>query len=88
MKRSTERFLTTHTGSLPRPEDLNLSSTPTERQPRGFAIDPKGKFLVGTGEKSETISVYSIDQANGALKLLNKYPTGKGANWVEIVSFD
>ena len=65
-----------------------LSSTPTERQPRGFAIDPKGKFLVATGEKSETISVYSIDQASGGLKLLNKYPTGKGANWVEIVSFD
>ncbi|TMH17169.1 MAG: hypothetical protein E6H68_05195, partial [Betaproteobacteria bacterium] len=55
-----------------------LSSTPTERQPRGFAIDPKGKFLVATGEKSETISVYSIDQASGALKFLNKYPTGKG----------
>ncbi|HEV2041353.1 MAG TPA: beta-propeller fold lactonase family protein [Casimicrobiaceae bacterium] len=65
-----------------------LSSTPTERQPRGFTIDPKGRFLVATGEKSETISVYSIDQASGGLKLLNKYPTGKGANWVEIVSFD
>jgi 6-phosphogluconolactonase len=65
-----------------------LSSTPTERQPRGFAIDPKGKFLVATGEKSETISVYAIDQASGALKFLNKYPTGKGANWVELVSFD
>jgi 6-phosphogluconolactonase len=65
-----------------------LSSTPTERQPRGFAIDPKGRFLVATGEKSETISVYAIDQASGALKLLNKYPTGKGANWVEMVSFD
>jgi 6-phosphogluconolactonase len=65
-----------------------LSSTPTERQPRGFTIDPKGRFLVATGEKSETISVYSIDQGSGALKLLNKYPTGKGANWVEIVSFD
>ena len=65
-----------------------LSSTSTERQPRGFAIDPKGRFLVATGEKSETISVYAIDQASGALKLLNKYPTGKGANWVEIVSFD
>jgi 6-phosphogluconolactonase len=64
-----------------------LSSTPTERQPRGFAIDPRGRFLVATGEKSETISVYAIDQANGALKFLNKYPTGKGANWVEIVSF-
>jgi len=64
------------------------SSTPTERQPRGFNIDPKGRFLVATGEKSETISVYAIDQTNGALKLLNKYPTGKGSNWVEIVSFD
>ena len=65
-----------------------LSSTPTERQPRGFAIDPKGRFLVAAGEKSETISVYAIDQTSGALKLLDKYPAGKGANWVEIVSFD
>ena len=65
-----------------------LGSTPTERQPRGFAIDPKGRFLIASGEKSDTISVYAIDQATGALKLQNKYPTGKGANWVEIVSFD
>ena len=65
-----------------------LASTPTERQPRGFAIDPKGRYMVVTGEKSETISVYSIDPASGALKFLNKYPTGKGSNWVEIVSFD
>jgi len=65
-----------------------LSSTPTERQPRGFAIDPKGRFLVAAGEKSGTISVYAIDQASGALKPLGKYPTGKGSNWVEIVSFD
>jgi 6-phosphogluconolactonase len=65
-----------------------LSSTSTERQPRGFAIEPNGRFLVATGEKSDTISVYAIDQASDALKFLNKYPTGKGANWVEIVSFD
>jgi 6-phosphogluconolactonase len=65
-----------------------LSSTPTEPQPRGFAIDPKGRFLVASGEKSETISVHAIDQASGALKFLGKYPAGKGANWVEIVSFD
>jgi 6-phosphogluconolactonase len=44
--------------------------------------------MVVSGEKSETISVYSIDQSSGALKLLNKYPTGKGSNWVEIVRFD
>ena len=65
-----------------------LGSTPTEKQPRGFAIDAKGKYLVASGEKSETISVYAIDGGNGALKPLGKYPTGKGANWVEIVSFD
>jgi 6-phosphogluconolactonase len=65
-----------------------LGSTPTEQQPRGFAIDPKGKFVVAAGEKSDTISTYAIDQASGALKLVGKYPAGKGANWVEIVSFD
>src|SRR5258707_15725245 len=65
-----------------------LSSTPVEKQPRGFAIDAKGRYLVVSGEKSETISVFAIDPASGALTLLQKYPTGKGSNWVEIVSFD
>ena len=64
-----------------------LASTPTEKQPRGFSIDPKGKFMVVSGELSDTISVYAIE-AGGALKLLQKYPTGKDSNWVEIVSFD
>jgi 6-phosphogluconolactonase len=64
-----------------------LASTPTEKQPRGFAIDPKGKYMVVTGELSDTISVYAIG-GNGALSLLKKYPTGKDSNWVEIVSFD
>lgn len=65
-----------------------VSSTPTEKQPRGFAIDPSGKFLIASGEKSDTISLYAIDQSSGALRLLQKYPTGKGSNWIEIVSFD
>jgi 6-phosphogluconolactonase len=64
------------------------SSTPTEKQPRGFRIDPKGRYMVVSGEKSDTISVYAIDGASGALTPLQKYPTGKGSNWVEIVSFD
>jgi 6-phosphogluconolactonase len=64
-----------------------LSTTPTERQPRGFAIDPWGKFMVVAGELSDTISVYAIRE-NGSLSLLQKYPTGRGSNWVEIVSFD
>jgi 6-phosphogluconolactonase len=64
-----------------------LSSTPTEKQPRGFAIDPKGKYMVVSGELSDTISVYAID-GSGALTLLKKYPSGKDSNWVEIVSFE
>ena len=69
------------TGKLTR-----LSSITTEKQPRGFAIDPSGKHMVVTGEKSETLSAYDIDGATGALKLVQQYPTGKGSNWVEIVS--
>lgn len=64
-----------------------LSSTPVEKQPRGFRIHPNGRFMVVSGELSDTISVYAIE-ASGALTLLQKYPTGTGSNWVEIVSFD
>ena len=65
-----------------------LGLTPTEKQPRGFAIDPSGKYLVAAGEMSETISTYAIDRSNGSLRPIGKYPAGKGANWVEIVSFE
>ena len=63
-----------------------MASTPTEKQPRGFRIDPDGKYMVVTGEKSDTLSVYAIG-GDGGLKLLKQYPTGKGSNWVEIVRF-
>ena len=63
------------------------SSTPTEKQPRGFRLDGPGRVMIVTGEKSDTISSYSVDPSSGALKLVGKYPTGKGGNWVEIVAF-
>ena len=65
-----------------------VGSTPTEKQPRGFAIDPSSRFVVVSGEKSDTISSYAIDAETGALKPIGRYPTGKGANWVEIVAFE
>jgi len=65
-----------------------LGSTPTERQPRGFNIDPTRRFVVVSGEQSDTISSYVIDAETGAPKPIGRYPTGKGANWVEIVAFD
>ena len=39
-----------------------------------------------SGEKSDTLTVYAIG-ADGALKEIQKAQTGKGSNWVEIVSF-
>ena len=60
-------------------------STPTEAQPRGIRIDPTGQYLIASGEKSDRLSVYKIDQATGKLGEPNRYPVGNGANWVEIV---
>src|SRR3954452_9445561 len=39
---------------------IYLGSTPTEKQPRGFNIDPTGQFSVVSGEKSDMLAVYSI----------------------------
>jgi 6-phosphogluconolactonase len=64
-----------------------LGSVPTEKQPRGFAIDPSGHLLIAAGELSNAVSVYAIDGASGALKFLQSYPVGKKPNWVEFVSF-
>lgn len=63
-----------------------LQSTATEKQPRGFRIDPAGRTVVVSGEKSDTLSTYAIE-ANGTLRHVGRFPTGKGSNWVEIVDF-
>lgn len=55
----------------------------TERQPRGFAVSPDGAFLVAAGEKSTTVSLYSVEGDD--LKLLQQAETGRGANWVRFV---
>jgi len=49
-------------------------------------------FVYVSNAEDGEIGAYSM-QADGALKplaltLLQKYPTGKGSNWVEIVGFD
>lgn len=62
-----------------------LGQTPTEKTPRGFAIDPSGRFLVAVGQESHSASVYPIDAATGALGTPQRLPLGKNPNWVEIV---
>ncbi|SEJ32007.1 lactonase family protein [Paraburkholderia diazotrophica] len=59
--------------------------TDTETQPRGFRIDPSGRFLVACGEQSTHVAVYAIDAESGALALLSRCEGGRGANWVEII---
>ncbi|MBL8384205.1 MAG: beta-propeller fold lactonase family protein [Burkholderiales bacterium] len=58
----------------------------TEREPRGFAIDPSGRYLLCVGQASHAMSVHAIDPADGSLVELRKYATGRNPNWVEIVS--
>ena len=57
---------------------------PTETTPRGFGIEPRGKFLFSVGLDSNHMTVYAIE-ANGALKPTKQHEMGKMPNWVEFV---
>ena len=59
--------------------------TPTERQPRGFALTPDGHYLLCTGERSMTVSLFAT-QSDGGLVLHEQAETGRGANWVRFLS--
>ena len=64
MKRSTERFLTTHTGSLPRPEDLVLMMFARED---GVPLDPDAlanRIRTAVGELVERQAQVGIDIRN------------------------
>lgn len=62
-----------------------LGQTPTEKTPRGFAIDAAGRYLIAAGQESHSVSVYAIDGATGALGAPKRLPVGKNPNWIEIV---
>jgi 6-phosphogluconolactonase len=64
-----------------------LGTTPTEQQPRGFAVDPSGRFVVAAGERSSKVSVHAIG-SDGLLGEARRFPGGKGGNWVTMVEFD
>ena len=62
-----------------------LAWTPTEAEPRGFAIAGDGRFLFAVGQASHRLARYAIDGASGALSCLGAQPVGTNPNWVEIV---
>lgn len=63
-----------------------VGHTPTEKQPRGFAVDPSGRYLLAVGQLSHGLSSYRIEADSGQLVKLNAYPMGQNPNWVEIVT--
>ncbi|MFI6364876.1 lactonase family protein [Nocardia sp. NPDC050630] len=85
----SERTSSTITGFRIEPTTallVALGHTPTETQPRGFAIDPSGRFLVVAGQKSGSVTSYAIDPATGSLTPRQQRGVGRDPNWVEVVA--
>lgn len=57
-----------------------------ESSPRGFAIDPLGRFLICAGQSENTVGVFAIDPDAGALAPRHRIAVGKNPNWVETIS--
>ena len=84
----SERRTSTLAGYRIDPDTGTLSPIghfPTEKTPRGFAIDPRSRFLLSVGLDSNAMTVYRIDPQSGALTGLEQYPMGQQPNWIEIV---
>lgn len=64
-----------------------LGQVPTEKSPRGFAVDSSGRFLIAAGQESHSLSLHPIDPATGIPGTPTRVPAGKNPNWVEIVDF-
>jgi 6-phosphogluconolactonase len=54
----------------------------TETTPRGFGIEPRGKFLLSVGLDSHNMTVYAI-RPNGSLDVVKQHAMGKNPNWIE-----
>ncbi len=54
---------------------------PTEKEPREFAIDPSGRFVISAGESSGGVALYKIAD-DGSLLLLKSYNAGHWPVWV------
>jgi len=60
---------------------------PTEAGPRGFAIDPGGRFLLAAGQQSQHMGVYRIDAHSGALTAIGRHATAGNPNWIEMLEW-
>ncbi len=56
-----------------------IGKWPTEKTPRGFNIDPRGKFLLSVGMDSAGMTVHAIDPTSGELEAGASIPDGHAA---------
>lgn len=61
-----------------------LRETPTEAQPRGFALSEDGRHLYAVGERSGGLSAYGVGE-DGTLTLIQRIVVGDGPNWVTLL---
>ncbi len=83
----SERKTSTLTGFRIDPKKGTLSPIgrfPTETTPRGFGIDPRGRFLLSAGLASHQLTVYAIE-AEGGLTPKQRHAMGQMPNWIEFV---
>ncbi len=64
---------------------LRIGEWPTETTPRGFGIEPRGRFLLSAGLDSNHLTVYTIAAGTGALEPVKQHAMGKMPNWIEFV---
>lgn len=63
-----------------------LGREPTEAEIRGFAIDPRGRWLLAASHTTGAVTVYAIHPDSGALARQGAAQAGANANWIEIVA--
>jgi 6-phosphogluconolactonase len=63
-----------------------LGHTPAQAQPRGFAIDASGRWLLVAGQLSHHVGVLAIDAAKGALRPVGEHAVGRNPNWIETLT--
>lgn len=67
-------------------KQLNLRfQRPTEHFPRGFCLDPTGKFLIIAGQLSHHISVEKINSTTGDWQSLYRYSVGDEPMWIRML---
>lgn len=63
-----------------------VGHTPTQPQPRGFAISPSGRHLVAAGQVSHHLSVHALRSGSSTPALVAEHPAGRNPNWVEVLA--